>query len=167
MVEMDPEAIKEKLDEELQNIPWVYKIWNRENSLELRNKGTNLCDEELERRAEEFIEDIGEDDTVTLFEGKSCIGTFEKGFWIDDLDRDGEPKGKRDIIEEDELKELVEKSIERVDSMLVPTNRVHLSLDKISDIYNEDTRDRHFVTITIKGNKSVTLRDEGGLQFRG
>ncbi|MFO7792285.1 MAG: hypothetical protein R6W73_04780 [Candidatus Saliniplasma sp.] len=162
---MDKKKIKRILNEELDDMPWTFRYWNREDSVDIRNTGEHLTEDEVDELFDEFLEDIEKEGFKVLLEGKAGIVLEDGKFWLCGVDRTGGPGDKDKRVEGRELKEMFLKSLHRVDSGPLPSNRLSIEVDEIIDIYSESVNEERFVNINLGGNKNIVLRSDGGLHL--
>ncbi len=162
---MEKEEIEEILGKELDGTCWSFKYWEREDSFEFRNTGAEISEDEKEEMIDDFLDGIEESSDRTLLSGKLCIGKEDGKFFKKVIDGNGEVSDEGQEITEEETRELLKRSLIRIDNELLPTNRAELDRDEIIDIYSENVRELKMITINLKGNKMITLTDKGGLQF--
>lgn len=162
---MKAEAIEDVLDREVEDTGWRYKYWKRDDELEFRNTGGTLSDEEVEERMEEFMDELEEDSFKPLLTGKLGIKKKDGKFIKKSIGREGKPSGEGREISEEEVKELLKRSLNQIDCEILPTNIAVIDREDILDIYSENVRGLKLITINMKGEKLITLRDDGGLQF--
>jgi len=162
---MEKKEIEEILERELNGTCWRFKYWEREDSFEFRNTGAEMSKEDKEGMIEEFLDDLDEDTHKPILSGKLCIQKENGKLIKKRIEREGKASEEGQEITEEEAKELLEKSLVRIDSDLLPTNRAVLDREEIIDIYSENVRNLKMITVNLKGNKIITLTDKGGLQF--
>lgn len=162
---MEKEEIEEVLERELDGTCWRFKHWEKEDSFEFRNAGTEVSEGNTEEMIDEFLDDVDENSEKTLLSGKLCIGKENGNYVKKTMKGDGEISDEGIEITEEEARELLERSLARIDNELLPTNRAVVDREEIIDIYSENVRKLKMVTINLKGEKMVTLTDKGGLQF--
>lgn len=163
---MDKKKIENILDEEIKDMPWTYRYWEREDTFEIRNTGERLTDEEVDELFDDFLEKLEIDGFQVLLEGKAGVLLEEENLWLCYISKDGGPGEKDKKIKPDELKKLFLKSLHRVDFGPLPSNRITVESSKIIDIYTEKVGDDKFLHITFKNGFFLTLRNDGGLQIR-
>ena len=162
---MEKEEIEEVLERELENTGWRFKYWEREDSFEFRNTGADMSKEDKEGMMDEFLDNLEENSHKPILSGKLCIQKKNGKLMKKRIEREGKVSEEWQEITEDEARELLKKSLVRIDSDLLPTNRAVLDREEIIDIYSENVRNLKMITINLKGNKMITLTDKGGLQF--
>jgi len=162
---MEKEEIKDILERELDGTCWRFKYWKREDSFEFRNTGAEMSIEDRDEMIDEFLDNLEEDSHKPILSGKICIQKENGKLMKKMIEREGKASEEGQEITEEEARELIKKSLDRIDSDLLPTNRAVVDRDEIIDIYTEMVRQLKMVTINLKGNKMITLTDKGGLQF--
>ncbi|MFP3872492.1 MAG: hypothetical protein ACLFVL_06390 [Candidatus Aenigmatarchaeota archaeon] len=162
---MEAEEIINILDEELKDTGWKYKYWKRDDEFEFRNTGAELSNEESEEKIEKFLEDLEEDSFKPLLTGRLGIQKKNGKFIEKSIDRDGKPSGEGREISEERIKERLKESLTQIDCEILPTNIAIIDPNEVIDIYSENVRGLKLVTVNMKGEKLMTLRDDGGLQF--
>jgi len=162
---MEKEEIKDILERELDGTCWRFKYWKREDSFEFRNTGAEMSIEDRDEMIDEFLDNLEEDSHKPILSGKICIQKENGKLMKKMIEREGKASEEGQEITEEEARELIKKSLDRIDSDLLPTNRAVVDRDEIIDIYTEKVRQLKMVTINLKGNKMITLTDKGGLQF--
>ncbi len=163
---MDVEEIKRELDRELEETGWVYKYWKNDDRFEFRNTGNSLSEEQVEDKIEEFMEGLEEDSFKSTLTGKLCIEKTGDGTFIKKrVGENGEPEGEGKKMSEEELEELLKENLSRIDCDMLPTNIAVVDSEDIIDVYSETVRDLKLITVNMEGERMITLRDDGGLQF--
>lgn len=162
---MEIDEVKEILEEKLVDMGWRFKYWNSDDTFEFRNTGADLTGEKKEELVDQFLEDLKEDTQESFLSGKLCLEKKDGQIIKKNIDEDGEASGDGQILSEEEAKELLKKSLSRIDFDLLPTNRAVLYREEIIDIYTEHVRGLKLVTVNMQGDKMITLTDNGGLQF--
>lgn len=162
---MEKEEIEDILERELDGTCWRFKYWKREDSFEFRNTGAEMSIEDRDEMIDEFLDNLEEDSHKPILSGKICIQKENGKLMKKMIEREGKASEEGQEITEEEARELIKKSLDRIDSDLLPTNRAVVDRDEIIDIYTEKVRQLKMVTINLKGNKMITLTDKGGLQF--
>lgn len=162
---MEKEEIEDILERELNGTCWRFKYWKREDSFEFRNTGAEMSIEDRDEMIDEFLDNLEEDSHKPILSGKICIQKENGKLMKKMIEREGKASEEGQEITEEEARELIKKSLDRIDSDLLPTNRAVVDRDEIIDIYTEMVRQLKMVTINLKGNKMITLTDKGGLQF--
>ncbi|MFW6038305.1 MAG: hypothetical protein ACOC89_02050 [Candidatus Saliniplasma sp.] len=161
---MDKEEIEQILDDGLEDMPWTYKYWKREDAFEFRNTGRHLDKGQVDDLFDEFLDDLEESGFKVLLEGKAGVLLEDDVYWLCGVKRDGSPGDNDKKLDQEELKEIFVKSLHRIDGSPLPSNRVSVETSKIIDIYTEKVGEHVFLNITIKDNLPITLRNDGGLQ---
>ncbi len=162
---MEAEEIEEILDEELEGTGWKFKYWKRDDEFEFRNTGTELSEEDVEKNLDDFMEELEEDSFKPLLTGRLGIMKKDGKYYENSIDEDGEPSGESREINEVRMKEILKTSLSQIDCEMLPTNIAIIDREKIIDIYSENVRGLKLITINMEGEKLITLRDDGGLQF--
>ncbi len=164
---MEVEEIKDQLDSELEDTGWVYKYWKNDDQFEFRNTGRSLSEEEAEEKIAGFMDDLENGSFKSMLTGKLCIEKTDDGTFIKKhLGEDGKPSGEGRRMSEEELKVFLKESLNRIDCDILPRNIAVVESDQIIDIYSEKVRGLKLVNINMDGKKTMTLRDDGGLQFQ-
>ncbi len=162
---MDIDEIEEILGKELSDTGWRFKHWKRDDTIEFRNTAADLPEEKKDELINDFLADLDEDNYRSFLSGKLCLEKRDGKIIKKNIDGEGKPQEEGQILTEEEAKDLLRKSIERIDSDLIPTNRAMIDREEIVDIFSERVRGLKLITINMKGNKIITLTDKGGLQF--
>ncbi len=160
---MKRKKIERILNKELEEIPWSFIYLNREDSVEIRNNGTHLSEDEVKGLFDDFLEDIEREGFKVLLEGKAGVVLEDDEYWLCEIDRDGGPGDKDKKIDGEDLEDIFVKSLNRVDNKLLPSNRLLVESDKIIDIYSESVNDQVFLNIKLNDNNKITLRSDGGV----
>ena len=162
---MERKKIERKLEEVMDDMAWTYKYWTQEDTLEFRNLGSHMTEEEIERLFHVFMDKLEEEGFRILIEGKTGVVLENDQYWLCRVSRRGGPDDKEKKIDKTELKDLFDKSLHRIDGSSLPSNRVLIKADNILDIYTEYVNKEIFLNLNVKGSKEITLRDDGGLHL--
>ncbi len=162
---MEKDEIEEILDRELDGTCWRFKYWEREESFEFRNTGAEMSQEDKDEMIDEFLDSLEENSHKPVLSGKLCIQKENGKLMKKGIEEEGKASEEGQEITEEEARDFIEKSLVRIDSDLLPTNRAVIDREEIIDIYSENVRQLKMVTVNLKGNKMITLTDKGGLQF--
>ncbi len=162
---MEKEEIEEILERELGGTCWRFKYWKREDSFEFRNTGAEMSKEDRDDMIDEFLDTLDENTHKPILSGKLCIQKENGKLKKKSIEREGKASEEGQEITEEEARDLIKKSLVRIDNDLLPTNRAVLDREEIIDIYSETVRQLKMITVNLKGNKMITLTDKGGLQF--
>lgn len=162
---MEKGEIEEILERELEGTCWKFKYWEKEDSFEFRNSGADISEEEKDEMIDEFLEDLDDDSHKPILSGKLCIQKENGKLMKKRIEEEGKVSEEGQEITEKEARELIQKSLTRIDNDLLPTNRAVLDREEIIDIYSENVRQLKMTTVNLKGDKMITLTDKGGLQF--
>ncbi|MEF8835303.1 MAG: hypothetical protein V5A76_04030 [Candidatus Thermoplasmatota archaeon] len=162
---MEKGDIEDILERELEGTCWKFKYWEKEDSFEFRNSGADISEEEKDEMIDEFLKDLDDDSHKPILSGKLCIQKENGKLMKKRIEEEGKVSKEGEEITEEEARELIQKSLTRIDNDLLPTNRAVLDREEIIDIYSENVRQLKMTTVNLKGDKMITLTDKGGLQF--
>ncbi len=162
---MEVDEIEDILERELDDTCWSFKYWNNEDSFEFRNTGAALTEEDADEKFDEFLDDLDEYSHKPLLTGKLCLQKKNGKLMKKRIEEDGEISDEGQEISEKEARDLLEKSLNRIDNDIIPTNRAVIDREEILEIYTENVRGLKMITVNMKEEKMLTLRDDGGLQF--
>jgi len=162
---MEIKEIEEELDSAIEDMPWTYKHWKRENSLEFRNLGTHMTQEQVSKLFEGFMDDLEKEGFCVLLEGKAGVVLEDDEYWLCGISRKGDPGDKDKRLDAKELEDLFEKSLNRIDGSPLPSNRVVIDVDNIIDVYYEYVNEGIFLNLNVRGSRKLVLRGDGGLHI--
>lgn len=163
---MNAEEITESLDKNLKGMPWVYKHWKVEESIEVRNTGEFLDNDRVDEMIEQIKDEMDDEDFRRVFEGKLGLMKENGDYWKTTVDAEGGPGENKKRIDEDEVKGLIKESLTRGDSSFVPSNQLEVQISNIKDIYLEKSGGEKYLNIKLDEGIGITLRNDGGLQVR-
>ncbi len=163
---MDIGKINNILKQEIEEMPWTYKYWDREGTLEFRNTGRHLAEDEIDELFENLLDKLKKDRFEILLEGKVGVKLEKDTYWLCSVNRDGSCGEKDRKLDRTELKDIFVESLYRIDSGQLPSNIIAVKADEIVDIYSESMAVDKFLHITIIKGPSITLRGDGGVQLR-